>query len=139
MLALDSTDVRNWWAICLLALSVFLLTSAAGCSGGMKVSESAYRGPPIGVDDSGDFIEVVAVLPSPGWRVTLDSHDETPDAVRLFVSLRRPNPAAVYPQREVSQRVLTPIRSGERVVVYVRRLSFSGDEDSDAPYFRVLE
>lgn len=124
-------------AFCALALAVCLLMTQTGCSSGMNVSESAHRGPPVGVDASGDFHEVVAVLPSPGWRVTLDGKRATPDAVRIFVTLRRPNPAAVYSQQQVTQRVLTPIRTTEPVEVYVRRLPFSGNDESDEPYFRV--
>lgn len=124
-------------AFFMAALTACLLMMPAGCSGGMHVSESAHRGPPVGVDASGGYHEVVAVLPSPGWRVTVDGKRATPDAVRIFVTLRRPNPAAVYTQQQVTQRVLTPIRSDEPVEVYVRQLSFSGNAESDEPYFRV--
>ena len=134
MSGFDRIDRRFRWLAALLAAVVL---AAPGCSSGLQVSEAAYRGPAVGVDSTGEYHEIVAVLPSPGWRLTLDGKRATPDAVRMLVTLRRPNPAAVYPQVQVEQRVLTPIRTEEPVRVYARRIPFAGGDEDDAPYLRV--
>lgn len=118
----------------LIALTVFS-AAVAGCSSGLKVGQGNYRGPAIGVDSSGEWHVLVASPPSPGWRVTLDGQRDTADGTNLFVSLRRPSPAATYPQVVVEQRVLTAVRSNRPVDVLARTLPFAGDEDQ--PYFAV--
>jgi len=118
-----------------LLLSGLFALVLSGCGNGLKVGQGAYRGPSLGVDSSGEWHEVVATPPTPGWDLTLDGKRETADATQVFVTLRRPNPAAVYPQVVVEQRVLTPIRAGEPVELFARQIRFRGEDG--AVYQRV--
>lgn len=115
----------------ILALGVL-----GGCSSSLKVAPGAYRGPAIGVESSGDWYVVVAEMPSPGWALSLDSRRAVPDATRVFVTLRRPNPIAVYSTQMVTQRVITPVRTEGAIEVYARVMPF-GSED-EGPYFAAV-
>lgn len=113
----------GWLAIGLLGLS--------GCSKDLRVSASPFQGPAIGVDSTGEWHEIVAVLPTPGWELSLDSRRDVMDAERVFITLRRPNPVAVYPQTPVTQRLLTSVRTEKAIEVYARVMAF-GDRENRA-------
>jgi hypothetical protein len=103
-----------------------------GCGSGPEIGGSVYRGPSLSVDSSGDRHVVVAQAPSPGWDASIDHRRRAVDETRVFVTLRRPNPAAVYPQVIVEQRLKTGVRTSEPIGVYARELDF-GTEDGK-PY-----
>jgi hypothetical protein len=107
----------------------------AGCSKDLRTDAGIYPGPQIGVDSSGEWHTIVAELPSPGWEVSLDHHRGSPDAERLYVTLRQPNPLAIYPMQTVSQRLLTPVRAEEPVELFARSMPYAADENR--PYQRV--
>lgn len=110
---------------------MLVLSVMGGCSSDLKVAPGAYRGPAVSVDSSGEWHVVVAELPSPGWEVTLDSRRAVPDATRVFVTLRRPNPIAVYSTQMVTQRLITPVRTEDAIEVFARVMPF-GSEDEGA-------
>lgn len=120
--------------IVLLSLCSLVLF-AGGCSRDLTISPGPFRGPSIGVDSTGDWHEVIARLPSPGWEVTIDSRRPALESALVFVTLRRPNPVAVYPDREVIQRVLTTVRTEEPIEIFARELAFGAD--GDKAYSRV--
>ncbi len=121
--------LRRGFAFCFGVLVACLLS---GCARGLSVGPGAYRGPLIGVDSSGDWHEVIAQTPTPGWTLTLDARRDMLGGERVFVTLRRPNPVAVYPSKTVAMHLLTPVRTTEGIEVYARVVPFTGGDD--APY-----
>ena len=92
-----------------------------------------YAGPPLGLDGSGQSFIVVVHSPTPGWVVTLDRVAEQYRHQAVFVTLRRPNPAFLYAQVQVEQRVGTSVASSEAVKVYARVLKHD-EPAGDQPY-----
>ena len=118
---------RRWWCGAIVAAAG--IGAISGCSSGIKVAPEAYRGPPIGSDTENGFHMVVAELPSPGWALEIDATRESADLTDVFVTLRRPNPAAVYPQQIVTQRAVTRVDEQERLGIVARVVDYSETED----------
>lgn len=118
--------------VCAFWIGLLTACLLAGCSRGLTVAPGAYPGPLIGVDSSGEWHEIVAQTPTPGWILTLDARRDTLDAQRVFVTLRRPNPVAVYPSKTVTMRLLTPVRTTGGIEVFARVVPFTGGDDT--PY-----
>lgn len=64
------------------------------------ISTDPYAGPPLRLDADA----VVFFAPSPGWQIRVDHLLERPARQELFVTLRRPDPAFIYPTVIVEQR-----------------------------------
>lgn len=113
--------MHRFWLGC-LALGVLCL---GGCSKDLKIAPGSFAGPSVGVDSSGEWHEIVAALPTPGWMISLDRRQKVLDAQRVFITLRRPNPVAVYRNETVTQRMVTPVRTDGDIEVYARVLRYS--------------
>jgi hypothetical protein len=81
--------------------------------------------PPIMLDQSDNRHLVVMQAPSPGWSIRLDSTERTPTGKRVFVTIRRPDPAYQYTQQVVLMRVLTNVRLDTEIEVVGRLLEHS--------------
>jgi hypothetical protein len=99
-----------------------------GCAtppGPPEPSDQAFVGPEISLAPSVEQEQIlIAQLPTPGWELTLDATREAYRRTNVFVTFRKPNPAFVYPQVIVTQRLATTVRSGIPIVVYARILEF---------------
>jgi hypothetical protein len=115
------------------ALGVIALAGSAGCSRDLRIDAGDFDGPPVRIDSAGDWHVVVGELPSPGWEFVLDRTRPTPDAERVFLSMRRPNPMAVYPMVIVEQRVVTPVRSNGAIEAFARVVGYA---DKKPPGYR---
>jgi hypothetical protein len=102
------------------------------------VTPGPYAGPPLGLDASGDDYVIVVRPPTPGWVITLDREAEQYRHQAIFVTLRRPNPAFLYPQLQVEQRIATPLPPTVAVKIYARVLPFDTPAD-DQPYEKASE
>ena len=60
--------------------------------------------------------------PSPGWSIRLDATERTPIGKRVFVTIRKPDPAYQYTQQIVLMRVLTSVRLDSEIEVVGRLL-----------------
>lgn len=104
---------------------------AAGCfgSGGptIKPEGTPYRGPAVSLIEAGGQHQVVVSAPSAGWTVTMDRRAQTRDATRVFVTIRRPDPAMLYAQQMVEQRLATGVASDEPIELLVRVVDFDAD------------
>lgn len=122
------------------ALIAFALVAAfqtvIGCTGRPALpatSSDPYVGPPLALDSSGPEHMVVIQAPTPGWVATLDRVAEQHRHQAVFITVRRPNPAFLYPQVIVEQRVATTIPTTGPVRVYARVLA-AEKKDSSAAY-----
>lgn len=111
-----------------------MLLCAAGCGSDLKVNPEAFRGPMLSHTTAGDAYMLVAEMPSPGWAVEIDATRPTAERSDIYVTLRRPNPAAVYTQQIVTQRVLTRVGTERPLGILARVVGFA--DDSEAAYRR---
>lgn len=109
------------------------LAGLSGCSRDLRIDAGSFDGPRITIESAGDWHVVEGEMPSPGWEVVLDRTRPSPDAERVFLSLRRPNPVAVYPMVIVVQRVVTPVRSSEPIEAFARVVEYA---DKKPPGYR---
>lgn len=112
----------------------FAALALPGCgSSGPEIATGMYAGPPIEVVARDGVYHLKVESPSPGWDVTFDRSVQRADERRLFVSLRRPNPAFVYAQVIVEQLVRTDVAAPEDVSAYARVLAYEQDQEG-VPY-----
>jgi hypothetical protein len=109
-----------------------VFTALAGCSRDLKINPEGYRGPRLSRAADGGKHLVVAELPSPGWAVELDATRQRADGTDVFVTLRRPNPAGVYTQQVVTQRMITRVDASEPLGILARVVEYA--EESDKAY-----
>ena len=72
---------------------------------------------------------LVMQAPHSGWSIGFDRDERIADGVRIFVTVRRPNPAFMYPQAIVEMNLLTQVDSDALSDVYARILD--SDEQAD--------
>jgi hypothetical protein len=80
--------------------------------------------PSVMVEAGEDRHLVVMQAPSPGWSIRLDATERTPIGKRVFVTIRKPDPAYEYTQQIVLMRVLTSVRLDSEIEVVGRLLDF---------------
>lgn len=111
------------------AASLAIVLGGSGCAGRSAVQDSApYAGPPIEIDSAGPTHHVVMHAPTSGWAFTLDRVDEVRGGREAFVTIRRPNPAMIYSQAIVEQRIGTGVPATTTLRVLARVQEFT-----DAP------
>lgn len=120
------------------AARLFLIPLAAfvgGCGGSStpRITDGAYDGPPLSIDQSGRAAVVFMEAPTPAWGLTLDRTSQARDHWQAFVTVRRPNPAYMYAQVIVRQNLLTTVESRQPLRVYARVLEFD-DKSTDGEY-----
>lgn len=124
----------------ILALGLATAPLYFGCStppGPPEPSEALFVGPKIALAPETESEQVIiSELPTPGWEFTLDATREAYRKTNVFVTFRKPNPAFVYPQYVVTQRLATTVRHGIPIVVYAREVSFE-DHSNDLTHHRV--
>ncbi|MFK7759451.1 MAG: hypothetical protein AB8C13_05840 [Phycisphaerales bacterium] len=79
--------------------------------------------PPIMLEQGEDKHLIVMQAPSPGWSVRLDKTERTPDGKRVYITIRRPDPAFQYTQQLVQMRLLTTVRLDNDIEVVGRLLN----------------
>ena len=97
----------------LLILSGVLLASTmiGGCRALKKDkrAESMVQrlkdAPPIRTDTLGDNHMLVMQAPNPGWSYKLDRDDRDRDGWVVWITILKPDPAYMYPQRIVEKRL----------------------------------
>tara|TARA_R110002073_G_scaffold299270_2_gene466257 strand:+ start:65932 stop:66384 length:453 start_codon:yes stop_codon:yes gene_type:complete len=68
--------------------------------------------------------------PNPGWAFTIDKDEQLKDQVRLYITIRRPDPAFAYPQVIVEKSLLTDIHDRHTMEVYARVLDANEKSDN---------
>lgn len=128
-----TTAARGTTATLLGALACALVIGCGASHPLPDIAAETYLGPPLDLDASRSQYVVVMHAPNPGWVVGLDRVAEQYRHQAVFITLRHPNPAFLYPQMEVEQRIATTAPVNASVRVYVRLLA-ADDRDSYSPY-----
>lgn len=121
-------------AACVLAGALAACGSSAEV---LEPSPGAFAGPPLRAEILAGEHVVVATLPTPGYEFTLDGTREAFQSEDVFVTLRRPNPAVLYPQVLVDLRLSTGVPRRRSVRVYARQLDYTAREGE--PFKQALE
>ena len=113
----------------LIGLGLIFVLMISGCIQKIweRDEDAAARlqnAPQIMLEDDEEFHMIVMQAPSPGWSLRLDSTERTPEGKRVFVTIRKPDPAYVYTQQIVLMRVLTRVRLDTELEVVGRLLDF---------------
>ncbi len=127
-LALDhKLTLRKSARIVSSALAMVMLLSTTGCIKRIwlrddDAQQRMQNAPLIMLEENDTHHLVVMQAPSPGWSIRLDATERTPSGKRVFVTLRRPDPAYEYPQQIVQMNVLTSVRLESDIDVVGRLL-----------------
>ena len=110
-----------------ITLALTMLACTPGCIKRIwqrddTAAQQMQHAPQIMLDASETHHLVVMQAPSPGWSIRLDATERTPEGKRVFVTIRQPDPAYVYPQQIVLMRALTSVRLDSNIEVVGRML-----------------
>ncbi|CAN0305941.1 unnamed protein product, partial [Ectocarpus fasciculatus] len=78
--------------------------------------------PPIALEAANDLHVVAFRAPSGGWTISIDRTEIIPGATRLYVTIRRPDPAFSHTQALVDLHALSNVPSDQPVEVVARVL-----------------
>lgn len=106
------------------ALIGILILCISGCQRWNKVdmSQRIEGVPPIMVETLSEHYLIVMRAPNSGWDIQIEKNERIKDGVRLYVTVRRPDPGFMYPQAIVDKRVLTQIRTDNIIEIAGRLL-----------------
>jgi hypothetical protein len=135
--------IKTWVMVCLVALEIGL----SGCSlyperlpapwkRSVSMNEPVDAVPPILIDELDGKRMLVMQAPNSGWSITLDKDERIATGIRVFITVRRPDPAFMYPQAIVDKRVLTEIHADTEIELYARVLGF--DENTKGHGYGLL-
>ncbi|MCC6662068.1 MAG: hypothetical protein IT437_14425 [Phycisphaerales bacterium] len=122
-----------------LVLAAFIGVVAAlatGCGsrpGPVVEQADAYRGPSVSIDSTGPLHVIILTAPTAGWEVSFDQARQALGDTEVYVTARSPNPAYMYAQSQVAQRVGTSVDSKRPVRALVRVVPY-GLAAKDFPY-----
>jgi hypothetical protein len=120
---------------CLALIATSLLMG--GCRVIKKATASSEmqarleNAPPVWLDSLGDNHMLVMQAPHPGWSYRLDRDDRDRDGWIVWITIRKPDPAFMYPQRIVEKRLLTQVESDQPIRVRARLLEHNENGTSD--------
>lgn len=127
------------------SLLVVLIASASVMLGGCRVikknkdasamAERLENAPPIRLEALGEHHMLVMQAPHPGWSYRLDRDERDRDGWVVYLTIRKPDPAFMYPQRIVDKRLLTEVEADQPIRVMARMLEHNekGNKDQYAP------
>lgn len=113
-----------------------LSLSLIGCSSYSSLPdpiETPFTAIPITADSTGPEHVLLAQLPTPGWRFTLDATREDLRRRSVFVTLRQPQTGVTYPDTPVTQRLATSVSTRTPITVYARTVPYEA-RDSNPPH-----
>ncbi|GEM_PF-4269111 len=92
--------------------------------------------PPLALEQTNDLHVVAFRAPSGGWSISIDRSELAPDATRLYVTIRRPDPAFSHTQALVDLHALSNVPSEQPVELVARVLDHDANP-KDRVYARV--
>jgi hypothetical protein len=124
--------------ICIF-LFLFGILGCAGRKPPPRIEPVPYTGPEAAFAVANGAHAIDFRAGSPGWQVRLDQVRSGWRHQQAFVTIRRPNPAYVYPQVRTSQLVATSVPVDTPLMVYARVGDFSTPDDELDAYTLVLQ
>jgi len=109
------------------AIGVLMICTLGGCMKQLKGPDMGERlkdAPPIRMDDSEDVHVLVMRAPNPGWSFWVERDERTREGKRVYVTMRRPDPAMLYPSVIVEKNLRTRVRTDTPIEIYARLLDF---------------
>lgn len=93
------------------------------------------KAPPVRLDALDGRRMLVMQAPNPGWTIALDRDERGKDTWIVYITMKRPNPAFMYPQRIVEKRLLTEVETTQPIKIMARLLDHdqNGTKDQYAP------
>lgn len=92
--------------------------------------------PPLALETANDLHVVAFRAPSGGWTISIDRSEIVPNATRLYVTLRRPDPAFSHTQALVDLHALSNTPADQPVELVARLLDHDA-APKDSIYARV--
>lgn len=106
--------------------------------GDPQIAETGtFLGPAIDLTATDEFHVVSMRAPNPGWEIEFDRAQKTPGPTRLLMTVRRPDPTLIFPQRVVDKTMATTVPASELAEVFARVVDH-GARKSDESYKRVI-
>ena len=130
-LAMKLPCTRTFFIHTILVVMIGISTLAAnGCARWNKVdmTERMDELPAMMLDSSDEFHMLTMQAPNPGWSILIDKDELSPVGMRVFVTVRRPDPSFMYPQVIVEKRLKSDVMTDTGIEIYARLLDF--DEKS---------
>jgi hypothetical protein len=113
------------------------LPGSIGCAGFDAVpahTRGAFEALPARVDSAGREHVAVFAAPTPGYQIVLTRTLPGEGHRDAYVTIRQPNPAVMYAQVVVEQRVGTTVPTDEAVRVHARLVPHDAPAESDEPF-----
>ncbi len=121
-------------------IGLFAGLFSIGCSSFSSLPdplETPFTAVSITADSTSVEHVLLAQLPTPGWRFTLDATREDLRRRSVFVTLRQPQTGVAYPDTLVTQRLATSVPSRTLITVYARVVPYE-DRQANPPHRFVL-
>jgi len=125
-------------SIAIVALCGPTLIGCMGAPSPPEIDDGAFTQWPITAESEAREYVLVLEAGSPGYSFVLDRTQEAHRRTDVFVTVVQPDPAFVFPQVVVKQRLLVPITSSTAINVYAREQPLQ-DADPEAPYRLALQ
>ena len=122
---------RRTQLLCFFLSAVLLavsLCTMGGCNRiarrwkGVDMNVPVDNVPPIMVDAIDGKYLLIMQAPNSGWSIQAERDERTAEGFRLFITVRRPDPAFMYPQAIVEKRLLSEVDSSKPIEIYARVL-----------------
>jgi len=123
-----TADIR----VVMVSFVMLSVSSMSGCSvwenrprlreQKIKMDVSTQGVPPIKVETFENKYLLVMFAPNSGWSIDIDKDERIETGMRLFVTVRRPDPAFMYPQAMVWKRRLSNVHADTNLEIYARVL-----------------
>lgn len=88
----------------------------------ISMNEPVHNVPPVRVETLNNAHMLVMQAPHSGWGFRIDRDERIAEGVRVFVTVRRPDPTFLYPQAIVEKKLLSDISSETHIEIYARVL-----------------
>ena len=99
------------------------------------MTERLESAPPVMHSTMNNRIMLVMQAPNPGWSISIDRDEREEGGWIVFITINKPDPAFMYPQRIVEKSILTNLDADQTYRVMARMLEHDekGDKDDYAP------
>lgn len=115
-------------AIAAAGLAIGLGTGLGGCRAierkldPVDMEARMREAPPIRLGEIDDRHLLIMQAPNPGWSFTIDKDEVSRHGRRVFITIRRPDPAYMYPQMIVEKQLLSDAPSSAELTIMARLL-----------------